>query len=160
MRTQILLSLLAAVGLLGCAPLERVAPGTPKAQVLSTYGQPTRIVPLAAGERLQYSLQPAGQRTVMVDLDAAGRVISSRQVLQSADITRAGQVAPGRWSRLDAEREFGPPASIDRVADWPGDILTYRWEEGGVDLFFYIYLDNANQVQRTGQGMDFKRDPP
>lgn len=141
--------------LAGCA-VERAAPGTTRADVLATYGQPTREVPLSTGSRLQYSRLPAGQTAVMVDLDAAGRVVSSRQVLQRAEFDRIGL---GQWRRSDIEREFGPPFEVDRVASWPGDIMTYTFREGGIDLFYYVYLDAAQVVQRTGQAMDTRRDP-
>ncbi len=146
---------LAAILVSGCAVVQ-VAPGTQRADVLARYGQPTREVPIANGSRLQYSLQPAGQEAVMVDLDTAGRVVSSRQVLQSSEFARIGLK---QWSRADVEREFGPSASIDRVANWPGDIMTYTWLDASQDMFFYVYLDAANIVQRTGQGMDFRREP-
>jgi len=139
----------------GCA-VQQVVPGTPRAEVLAKYGQPSREVVLATGSRLQYSFQPAGQQAVMVDLDAAGRVVSSRQVLQSAEFARIGI---NQWSRADVEREFGRSALIDRVASWPGDIMTYRWKDASQDMFFYVYLDAANIVQRTGQGMEFKNEP-
>ena len=149
---------LATLLLSGCA-VERVLPGTPRADVIARYGQPSREVKLlngSGGSRLQYSFQPAGQQAVMVDLDAAGKVISSRQVLQSAEFARIGV---NQWSRADVEREFGLSASIDRVANWPGDIMTYHWKDASQDMFFYVYLDSANIVQRTGQGMDFRKDP-
>lgn len=147
--------LLAALVLSGCAA-QQVLPGTARADVLAKYGQPTREVALASGTRLQYSSQPFGQQAVMVDLDAAGRVASSRQVLQSTEFARIGI---NQWSRADIEREFGRSASIDRVASWPGDIMTYRWKDASQDMFFYVYLDAANIVQRTGQGMDFGKEP-
>ena len=146
---------LAALLLSGCA-VQQVLPGTTRAEVLAKYGQPSREVVLVTGSRLQYSYQPAGQHAVMVDLDAAGRVVSSRQVLQSAEFARIGI---NQWSRADVEREFGRSASIDRVASWPGDIMTYRWKDASQDMFFYVYLDAANIVQRTGQGMEFKNEP-
>ena len=139
----------------GCSVVQ-VKPGTPRAEVLALYGQPSREVPIANGSRLQYSYQPAGQQAVMVDLDAAGRVVSSRQVLQSTEFARIGI---NQWSRADVEREFGRSATIDRVANWPGDIMTYHWQDASQDMFFYVYLDSANIVQRTGQGMDFRKAP-
>ena len=147
---------LAALLVSGCAVIQ-VKPGTTRADVLARYGQPSREVPIANGSRLQYSYQPSGQQAVMVDLDAAGRVVSSRQVLQSAEFARIGIK---QWSRADVEREFGRRATIDRVANWPGDIMTYHWQDVSQDMFFYVYLDSANIVQRTGQGMDFRKDPP
>lgn len=148
-------ALLAAGFLSGCA-VQQVVPGTPRAEVLAKYGKPAHEVPIANGSRLQYSYQPSGQQAVMVDLDAAGRVVSSRQVLQSAEFARIGI---NQWSRADVEREFGPSATIDRVANWPGDIMTYHWQDASQDMYFYVYLDSANIVQRTGQGMDFRKDP-
>ena len=145
-----------AIALLSGCSVVQVKPGTPRAEVLALYGQPSREVSLASGSRLQYSYQPSGQQAVMVDLDAAGRVVSSRQVLQSTEFARIGI---NQWSRADVEREFGRSATIDRVANWSGDIMTYHWQDASQDMYFYVYLDSANIVQRTGQGMDFRKDP-
>ncbi len=154
--------LLAAV-LAGCAgnPFApfRAELGTPRQAVIAQLGTPVRSVPIVVngqpGERLQYSLQPKGQQAVMVDLDSTGRVIASRQVLTLAEFSR---IEPGNWSRDDVLREFGPPAMVDRVSSWPGDILTYRWNDG-VDMFYWVYLDSANRVQRAHQGMEFVETP-
>jgi hypothetical protein len=136
-----------------------VAPGTTRQAALAQLGTPVRSVPIVvngqAGERLQYSLQPRGQQAVMVDIDSAGRVVSSRQVLTLAEFSR---IEVGKWSRADVEREFGPPAMVDRVSSWPGDILTYRWSDGS-DMFFWVYLDSANRVQRAHPGMEFVNAP-
>jgi len=108
------------------------------------------VVPLPSGERLQYSLQPMGQYAWMVDLDAAGRAVSVRQVLRLAEFSRIGI---DQWTRADVEREFGPPAKVDSTGDWPHDILTYRWNDGA-DMFYWVYLDAAQVVRRTQQGLD------
>ena len=108
-----------------------VQPGTPRDAVIARLGKPTRVVALPAGERLQYSLQPFGQYAWMVDLDAAGKVQRSRQVLTAGEFQR---IVPGQWTRADVEREFGPPARIDGVASWKGPIMTYRWNDGS-DMF-------------------------
>jgi len=142
---------LAALLVAGCANIA-VQPGMSREQVLASYGTPTRTVPLASGTRLQYSTQPAGQTAIMVDLDAAGKVVSARQVLNIQDFSR---IEVGKWTRADVEREFGHPAKVDGVASWPGDIMTYRWRDGVQDMFFFVYLDAGNVVQRVGQGMEF-----
>ena len=143
-------SALVAAGLSGCAG---PVPGMTRAEVASLLGAPGREVPLqAAGSRLQYSRQPGGQTALMVDLDASGRVTSVRQVLNARDFER---IAIGQWTRADMEREFGGPASIDRVASWPTDIMTYRWLDSDQAMFFWVYLDGDGVVQRTGQGMEF-----
>jgi hypothetical protein len=148
-----LIALAAAIAVWGCA-VELVALGTPRDQVLAKYGAPTRVVPIATGTRLQYSRQPVGQTAIMVDLDAANRVVSVRQVLNENDFAR---VAVGQWTREMAEREFGRPAFTSQVASWTGDILVYRWLDlSRTDMFFYFYLDPNNVVQKVGQGMEFR----
>lgn len=144
---------LAAAALLmaGCA-FTSVQPGMSRDQVLASYGKPTRVVPVGSGTRLQYSRQPAGQSVVMVDLDAADKVVAVREVMTLREFLR---IEPGKWTREDVEREFGPPARVDGVASWSGDIMTYRWRENNIqDMFFWVYLDAGNRVQRTGQGME------
>ena|SRR2546426_2550397 len=146
-------SSLAAVLLMSSCAFSALQPGMSREEVIAHRGAPTRTVPLSSGTRLQYSGQPAGQWAEMVDLDMAGKVVSVRQVLNPAEFAR---VEPGKWTREDMEREFGPPASIDHVASWPGDIMTYRWVEiYNQGMFFYAYLDDRNVVQRTGQGIEY-----
>lgn len=143
---------LVALLMAGCAGTA-VRPGMSRAEVISHYGTPTRVLPLGEGTRLQYSGQPAGQTAVMVDLDAAGKVIRAREVLTLAEFSK---IEVGKWTRADVEREFGRPARMDRVASWSGDIMNYRWRDAGTDMLFWVYLDAANVVQRTGQGFEFR----
>lgn len=155
-------SLAAALVLAACAhPWNSVdvAPGTPRAEVIARAGPPVRVVPLpGGGERLQYTLQPLGRYAFMVDLDASGRVVRSRQVLTAAEFNR---IEPGTWTRADVEREFGPPAMVDGVASWDGPIMAYRWKEpgGGSDMFYYVYLDRAGVVRRAHPAMEFYNAP-
>ncbi len=136
--------------LAGCS-VTAVKPGMTQGEVITGYGKPTAIVSINTGTRLQYSWQPFGRSVVMVDLDASGRVVSATEVMTSAAFSR---IEVGKWTRSDIEREFGPPAIVDGVASWRGDIMTYRWRDAVTDMFFYVYLDAANVVQRTGQGME------
>lgn len=141
-----------ALLLSGCA-LRPVQTGMTRDEVASRLGQPGRVIALPGGTRLQYSGQPAGQWAVMVDLDAAGRVATVRQVLNAKDFNR---IEIDKWTRQDVELEFGPPASIDRVMSWPFDIMAYRWID--IDaMFFWVYLDQNNVVQRTGQGIELRK---
>lgn len=146
--------LLAAVllGLGGCSifPISSVKPGMSREEVVSTMGQPTAAVTLQQGTRLQYSGQPGGQYAFMVDLDAAGRVASVRQVLTEKDFER---IEPGKWTKDDVLREFGRPAMIERVASWNGDILTYRWY-GLQDMFYWVFLDGGQVVQKAHPGVE------
>jgi hypothetical protein len=133
-----------------------VAPGTPRDAVIARMGQPDRVVRLPAGERLQYSLQPLGRYAWMVDVDGSGRVVQARQVLNANDFNR---IQPG-WTRDDVEREFGRPAMIDTVSSWNGPIMTYRWrDQQRSDMFYWVYLDGRNVVQRAHPGMDHVNAP-
>ena len=105
---------LAAALLSGCAVFAdpgRVAPGTPVAGVVEQLGRPTARYPAAgsAGERLQYTYQPAGQRVFNIDLDAQGRVARVEQALSvTASSSRS------RWRIRpsgDAARSLWPPAA-------------------------------------------------
>ena len=140
----------ASLLLAGCA-VTSVKPGMTQGEVIAGYGKPTAIVPISTGTRLQYSRQPLGQSVVMVDLDASGRVVSAEEVMTP---TAFSKIELGKWTRSDVERAFGPPAIVDGVASWRGDIMTYRWRDAITDMFFFVYLDPANVVQRTGQGME------
>lgn len=141
-----------ALWLTGCA-FTPVTPGMSREQVVASYGTPTRVVAIGSGTRMQYSSQPAGQSVVMIDLNPAGQVVAVRQVMMLKELFK---IVPGEWTREDVEREFGRPASIDRVASWPGEIMTYRWRDTAQDMYFWVYLDAADRVQRTGQGMEIQ----
>ncbi len=147
------MALVVGLFLTACA-ISRVQPGMSRQQVIARMGQPTNDVALPSGSRLQYSRQPAGQQVYNVELDASGRVLQVRQMLTPSAFD---SIELARWTRDDVLQTFGPPASVDHVANWSGDILTYRWRDGE-DMFFWIYLDSANRVQRTGQGVEYHHD--
>jgi hypothetical protein len=147
---RILSAALVAGALAGCAT--SVVPGMTRDEVTARMGKPPRVVALPSGERWQYSRQPAGQSAVMVDLDASGRVVSAREVLTENEFNR---IQIDRWTRADVEREFGRPALISGVANWPHDIMTYRWRSPTADMFYWVFLDQNQVVRRTQQGMDF-----
>jgi hypothetical protein len=146
-------ALVMALSLTACA-YNPVQPGMTREAVIARMGTPSRVVPLPAGTRLQYSLQPAGRQAIMVDLDASDHVVQARQVLVAQEFAR---IEVGKWTRDDVERAFGRPASVDHVANWPSDILTYRWYETQ-DMFYWVYLDRNNVVRRTEQGVEYHHD--
>lgn len=140
----------ATLTMAGCA-YAPVQPGMSSNQVMASYGKPTRVVTTALGTRLQYSRQPAGQSAVMVDVDASDKVTAVREMMTPREFLK---IEPGKWTRDDVEREFGPPARVDKVASWPGDIMNYRWRDSLQDMLFWVYLDAGQVVGRTGQGME------
>ena len=145
-------SLVAASALIAGCALGTPQVGTTAADVTMRYGQPTRVVPLAGGgQRLQYSRLPAGQSAMMVDVDASGKVARAYEALTLAMFST---IEAGKWTRADVEAQFGPPARIERVGNWPSDIMTYRWREDAVDKFYFVYLDRNQVVQKTQQGVE------
>jgi hypothetical protein len=132
---------------LGCA----VKPGMTREEVIATLGRPTAELERNGVRRLQYSRQPMGQSVVMVDLAPDGRVQQSREVMNLAEFSAID--VSGNSTRDDILWAFGPPARIDRVASWPGDIWSYRWRESQ-DMWFWVYFDNGGRVRRTQQGLD------
>jgi hypothetical protein len=132
--------------------------GASREQVIARAGQPGAVVPLPnGGQRLQYSLQPQGQYAYMVDLDAGGRVVQSRQVLTEREFQR---IVPDRWTRDDVLREFGPPARVDGVASWNGPVWTYRWRAvGNSGMFYWVYFDAQGVVRRAHPGLEFINSP-
>lgn len=126
--------------------------GTSRDAVVARMGPPQRVFRLPNGERLEYSQQPWGQQAWMVDLDGSGRVVQATQVLNENNFYR---IEVGKWTRDDVEREFGRPAKIDRVSSWPGPVLNYRWRDRvNTDMFYWVYLDANNVVQRAHPGID------
>jgi hypothetical protein len=153
------LLLFITVLLAGCAGFGGygIQAGTPRDAVIAQMGRPTRVMPMPAGERLQYGAQPYGRETWMVDLDAGGRVVQARQVLTDGNFQR---IEVGKWTRDDVELEFGRPAWIDRVASWSGPVMTYRWRDTvNSPMFYWVYLDERNVVQRAHPGMEFINAP-
>lgn len=137
--------LLAAMA--GCA----IKPGMSRDEVLSTWGRPTAELDRGGVHRLQYSRQPLGQSVVMVDLDPAGRVAEAREMMNLNEFSKID--ISGKTTRDDILWAFGPPAKIDGVASWRGDIWSYRWKDLD-NMWFWVYFDPNGVVRRTQQGPD------
>lgn len=153
----------AAALLAGCALFadpERIAPGTPAAQVSEQLGRPSARYPAGAGagERLQYSYEPGGQRVVNLDLDSQGRVARVEQALNEGLFPR--RIETDRWTRADVLREYGPPARIERVHNFHGDIWVWRYAQGPTWRLLFIDIDPAGVVRGWSTGDEPLSDPP
>lgn len=149
----------ASAWLSACAMPEKIAPGTPAAQVIEALGRPTARYPLAAGgERLQYTRQPAGQQVYNVDLDGQGRVTKVEQALN--ENLFAQRIQPDQWTRDDVLREYGPPARTMGVHNFDGVIWLWRYADGPVWRLLYIDIDRAGVVRRYSVGDEPLPDPP
>ena len=141
------IALAALLALAGCAVPEWQEIGTPRAQLLRSLGQPTLVVALAdGGERLVYSRQPAGQQVYHMELDAAGRLSSVAQVLTLESFQA---LVPGSDTREGVRRRFGPPALVERVARFDGDVWTYRILDMGEPRLAHVHIDPAGVVRQV-----------
>lgn len=131
----------------GCA----VTPGMTRDEVLSARGKPTAELERGGVHRLQYSSQPMGQSVLLVDLDANGKVQQAREVMNLRAFSEID--LSGNTRRDDILWAFGPPAQVDHVMSWTGDIWAYRWRDVQ-DMWFWVYFDPQGVVRRTQQGMD------
>ena len=154
---------LALVLLGGCALFtnpDSVAPGTPAAAVVQQLGRPTAQYPASAnaGERLQYTYQPAGQRVFNIDLDTQGRVARVEQALSESLFDQ--RIQPDHWTRADVLREYGPPARIVGVHNFDGDIWVWRYADGPVWRLLHIDIDRAGVVRGWSSGDEPLPDVP
>lgn len=157
LRTALLLGLFAVLA--ACASPGSIAPGTPATEVLQTLGAPTgRYAAPDGGERLQYSMQPAGQAVYNIDLDAQGRVVQVEQALSEALFGQ--RIVPDRWSRADVLREYGRPAQVMGVHNFDGEIWVWRYLDGPTWRLLFIDVDRAGIVRGWSNGDENMPDPP
>jgi hypothetical protein len=98
-----------------------------------------------------------GRTAWMIDLDTSGRVLNTHQALTAENLNR---VVPGQWTLDDVQREFGPPAGVDRIAGWNGSVLNYQWRtETNIDMAYAIYVDSHNVVGRAHPIMEYNKVP-
>lgn len=147
-RLQTLLTAsLLALGLAGCMVPQWQKPGMPQAEVEKGMGKPTLVVPLPeGGQRLVYSQQPAGQQVYHMDFDARHKLVRVEQVL---DTTHFFALRNGVDTRDDVYRMFGPPAKVERVYSFKGDIWTYRFLDNTVARRAHVHIDPQGVVQKV-----------
>ena len=147
MNTTYVAIIFVAFGVSSCASNpDRMALGASRQQVVAQFGTPTAAYVLPQGERLQYSRQPAGRQVYDLDFDAAGHLVSARQMLTEAQFAK---VQVNTWTAADVERAFGRPAQIGQVYSFKGPIWTYRYEVVSFHKLFHVFLDAQGVVRRT-----------
>jgi hypothetical protein len=152
---------LAALGSVtaGCAALAPGAlpPGTPIAQARQTLLAPTGEYRLpGGGTRLEYAQGSFGRQTYMLDFDASGVLVASRQVLTEDEFAA---IVPG-MAAGDVRMRLGRPAQVFGVAWQHLQIWNYRWFGGDCVWFQVSVSDAAQQVTEAGIGTDPACDGP
>lgn len=142
--------LAAAVLLAGCASGPPALPGEPVDDVLRRLGPPGAEAPLPDGGRqLEYASGPFGKWTIMVRLDAQGRVVSAGNVLDEAHFA---QVQPG-MTRDALRLLLGPPARVWGVRYHDQTVWSYRYETPLCQLF-HVGITPQGVVEDTSHGPD------
>ena len=136
-----------ALTLGACAVPEWQKPGTSRVEVERNMGRPTLVDPLpAGGERLLYSRQPAGQQVYHLDFDAQQGLVRVQQVLTPANFFA---LRDGVDTRDSVYRQFGPPALVEKVASFRGDLWTYRLLDHGLPRQASVHIDPAGVVRKV-----------
>ncbi|CAN5325811.1 hypothetical protein BH09PSE5_BH09PSE5_06400 [soil metagenome] len=150
LRASVLAVLFASVA--GCASYGPggLKPGATVADISTKMGTPTGEYKMPDGtRRLEYARGPMGVHTYMLDLDAAGRLKSTQQVLTEE---RFLDIRPG-MSEEDLLRTIGQPAEMRYISWQKLALWNYRYENSFCN-FFQVELDVNHKVTSAGHGPD------
>jgi hypothetical protein len=127
--------------------------GTPIAEARQSFGGASGEYALPdGGTRLEFRQGSFGRQTYMLDFDAGGRLVASRQVLTPATFAT---IAPG-MAREEVLARLGHPAFVFPVGWQQLQVWNYRF--GGLEgdcVVFQVSISNATQrVTETGPNTD------
>ncbi|HEV3106636.1 MAG TPA: hypothetical protein VGZ01_13210 [Trinickia sp.] len=143
----------------GCAPpWQRVVPGEDQSALINRLGPPRETYDLPdGGKRWMWPTQPMGEVTTAADVDASGKVVSVRQVLQPLEFYRA-QI--GQWTKRDVLVNFGRPVETSYFPLMRRDVWTYRYQEDNVWYLLYnFYFDEQGVLRLTQKTPDPLHEP-
>jgi uncharacterized protein with LGFP repeats len=149
-----------ALALFACAqPHEQVAPGEDSSALIARLGPPRETYDLQnGGKRLMWPTQPMGSTTTAADVDASGKVVSVRQMLQETEFYRA---EVGKWTRNDVLVNFGKPFETAYFKRTDRQVWSYRYMENNIDHLIYNFsFDNQGVLRETQKMPDpmYERD--
>jgi hypothetical protein len=141
-----------ALMLAACAqPWQQFEPGQDQAAIISRMGQPRELYDLpGGGRRLMWPTQPMGSTTVAADIDAAGKIVGVRQVLQLSEFSRA---EVGKWTRDDVLTNFGRPMQTQFFRLSQREVWSYRYIENNINHMLFNFAFDTNGVLRETQRM-------
>ncbi|TDV12113.1 hypothetical protein [Paraburkholderia caballeronis] len=148
-----------ALALAGCVqPWQQFQAGDDASSVIARFGPPREVYNLPdGGKRLMWPTQPLGETTVAADIDASGKVVNVRQVLQPLEFYRA---EIGKWTQTDVLVNFGRPVETSYFPLMKKQVWTYRYQEDGVWYMLYsFYFDNDGILRMTQKTPDPLHDP-
>jgi hypothetical protein len=143
-----LLALVCAAGAAGCAnwPPGAVPLGTPIAQVRGAGLPPSGEYTLSdGGTRLEYD---QGAQTYMLDFNAAGVLVASKQVLTQDEFA---EIVPG-MSGTTVRIRLGHPASTMSIPRQDLQVWNYRFWVSQCELFQVSVNQTSGKVTEAGIG--------
>lgn len=154
---------LAALGLAllvsACAqPWQNYQAGADASTVTARLGPPLEVYDLPnGGKRLMWPTQPLGETTTAADIDAAGKVVNVRQVLDENEFYRAEM---NTWTQKDVLLNFGRPEETAYFPLMKRQVWTYRYMEANVWYMMYnFYFDDQGILRMTQKTPDPLHDP-
>lgn len=133
--------------LTACAAPEWQKLGAPATEVQQSLGAPhVRVTLPDGGERWVYSRQPAGQEVFHLLMGQDQRLQRIEQVLDEAHFSA---LRPGVDMRETVYQYFGKPALVEGVANFKGDIWTYRINVNNFNRQAHVFIDPQHVVQRV-----------
>lgn len=149
---------LAFAALLQACALPQAQPGDSADAVRRSRGEPTATYPLpAGGQRLEYASGPFGRSTWMIDVDTAGRVLQSRQVLSEAELMAVQQAAPMDAAAL--KQWIGTPGERRHGGRQGGEVWSWRYPTNDC-LWFQVSVNAAGSAQNGAFAIDPRCDGP
>ncbi len=142
-----------AVVLGGCITMGpgSATPGMTLDEARRVYGAPTGTYHFRdGGSRLEYATTPLGKVTYMLDFDAAGRLVRSRQVLTEDDFA---DIKPG-MSKDDVRLRLGPPTEYLRIPRQHLVVWNWRYAGGDCTWFQASIGDEDGKVTEAGVSQD------
>lgn len=131
----------------GYAPPADLA-GVSQDQIVARMGPPEMRRPMEGGiTRLEFPTGPYGHHTWFVDVDAAGQVVRSEQVLTERNFNL---VAPG-MTQAQLRQRLGRPNSVFKLARSRGVVWNYRFE-GPFCEWFQVEISADQEVRSAGYG--------
>ena len=133
------------------------APQTAVDAVIKSRGRPTATYALQpSGQRLEYASGPWGRTTWMIDVDDAGRVTQSRQVLGEGEFLLVQSQPP--MPREALLRWIGTPGER-RGARGGGETWSWRYPTNDC-LWFQVSIDAEGLVRGGALAIDPTCDSP
>ena len=131
-------------------------PGASIADARASFGGPTGEYPLGGGgTRLEFARGAFGKQTYMLDFDAAGRLVASRQVLTEANFATIVPDLPAAEVRM----RLGRPAQVFYVPWQKVQVWNYRYQPADC-VWYQVSIGEAGRVTEANYGTDPACDGP